>query len=433
MTSEEFSEWINGASESVQDSIITDLSWWAQRDTILHHQFLLLRFEHLERGGSKQIYELRLERAGKSLARKAIDKVIISIPPPRVDPEFFERYKLLCALLTHPEIVAPPRHSSGQTPRSIGGEGPPTANRERERQIFSDLLFALIVQEAIFHYDAFVDFLDHKWRGPPATLRDLGRYLPAIVRQNSHYSLTSKNCFWYARLITHTIALRHYSFPHLATSIGPSQCVKISWTSLSDTSGIGTADWRRHDPSSISLLFRYLHYEEWRNGILIYRRLIIIILSVLLLATCTGVPYALYRSSGDSKWYRVLVAVLLAPLLLLFLTGVVVFAFRKVVAGLTSLKIRRETDSIMRALDQEFTTPVQAARGDYVPLPIPLVKVPNKRNYELAMPRGERVDTYHMEVVKGPRALPTLWENEHQIFAEKRQDYEESWRLLSRS
>jgi hypothetical protein len=76
MTSEDFYQWISGASESIQDSIITDLSWWAQRDTVLHHQFLLLRFEHLELGGSMQFYEVRLERAGKiitSLAGQAID------------------------------------------------------------------------------------------------------------------------------------------------------------------------------------------------------------------------------------------------------------------------------------------------------------------------------------------------------------------------
>jgi hypothetical protein len=223
----------------------------------------------------------------------------------------------------------------------------------------------------------------------------------------------------------HTIALRHYSFPHLATSSEPSKYVKISWTTLHDTSGIGTADWRRHDPSSISLLFRYLHYEEWRNGILMYRRLIIIILSVLPIAACTGVPYALYRGSDDSKWRRVFVVVLLAPILFVFATGAVILVLHQVVAGFTSLKIRRETDGIMRALgefisrypfsvdlqskDRDFTTPAQAARGDYVPLPIPLVKVRNEVRNEVV--RGDRVDTYHMEVAHGPRALPTLWEN----------------------
>jgi hypothetical protein len=139
MTSEEFCQWITGASKSIQDSIITDLSWWEQRDTVLHHQFLLLRFEHLEPGGSMQFYELRLERAGKSLAGRAIDTMTISSPPPMVAPEFFKRYKLLFALLTHPEIVAPPCHSSGQNPRSISCAGPTTADRERERQSPSDL------------------------------------------------------------------------------------------------------------------------------------------------------------------------------------------------------------------------------------------------------------------------------------------------------
>ncbi|KAJ7913668.1 hypothetical protein B0H13DRAFT_2326052 [Mycena leptocephala] len=283
MTSEEFSRWINGASKSIQDSIITDLSWWAQRDTVLHHQFLLLRFEHHELGGSIQSYEIRLERAGKiitSLTGQAIDMVTISIPPPMEDPEFFKGYKLLFALLTHPEIVGPPRHNSSQNPWSIGGAGPPTANREGECQIPSDLLFTFIVRKELFHYNAFVDFLDHKWRGPPATLRDLGRYLLTIFRHNSRYSLAGGNCFWYARLIMHTIALRHYSFPRLATSTAPREYV-IPWTSTYNMPHISMADCRRHDPSSISLLFRCLHYEEWRNGVLMYRRLIIIIASML--------------------------------------------------------------------------------------------------------------------------------------------------------
>ncbi|KAF7350114.1 hypothetical protein MVEN_01313500 [Mycena venus] len=414
MTSKEFSQWINGASESIQNSIITDLSWWAQRDTVLHHQFLLLRFEHLEPGGSMQFYEVRLERAGKvitSLAGQALDTVIVSIPPPVVDPEFFKGHKLLLALLTHPEIVPSPHHNPGQNPRSTGDAGPPTTNREPEE---------------IFHYDAFVDFLDHKWRGPSATLRDLGRYLPAIVQQNSRYSLASTNCFWFSRLITHTIALRHYSFPHLAISIEPSKYVIPRTADIFD---IGTADWRKHDPSSISLLFRYLHYEEWQNGILMYRRLIIIIFSVFPIATCTGVPYVLYRGSDRTEeWRKVILVVLMGPLLLFLVTGVVILIVRQVVAGLTSSTIRRKTDGVMRALDREFTAPPQAARGDYVPLPIPLVRVRDEvRHIRLA--RGGN-STYHMEVARGPRSLPTLWENEHQIFAEKRQDYEESWRLL---
>jgi hypothetical protein len=112
MTNEDFRWWIlSEASQSIQDSVITDVTWWEERHTVLKHQFIILRFEHTESGGPKSAYVVRLERAGKaiiSLTRPAIDKATISVPSPLVGHKFFDDYKLLFGLLNHPDTVPPP-------------------------------------------------------------------------------------------------------------------------------------------------------------------------------------------------------------------------------------------------------------------------------------------------------------------------------------
>ncbi|KAJ7831740.1 hypothetical protein B0H13DRAFT_2113151 [Mycena leptocephala] len=106
-----------------------------------------------------------------------------------------------------------------------------------------------------------------------------------------------------------------------------------------------------------------------------------------------------------------MVVILMGPLLLLFVTGAVIGV------------VDQRNGGLMRALDRDTR--------DYFPLPIPLIRVRNESTTRVLRRDSEESTTYHKEVAPGPRSLPTLWENEHQIFAEKRQDYEESWRLLS--
>ncbi|KAJ7917882.1 hypothetical protein B0H13DRAFT_312149 [Mycena leptocephala] len=311
MTNEDFRWWIlSEASQSIRDSVITDVTWWEERHTVLKHQFIILRFEHTESGGSKSAYVVRLERAGKaiiSLTRPAIDKATISVSSPLMGHKFFDDYKLLFGLLNHPDTVPPPSvdpngeppptdfsHRPGAHPiheseASIGGAEEPSTDSgsftSRKR-----------TNEETFHYDAFVDFLDHKWRGPPPKLLDVAQYLDTILQQNARYSLASTNCFWYARLLMHTIALRHYSFPTLGSTTEASKYVipRTSSNSHYGTRRVSETQWKRHDPSSISLLFRYLHYEEWRNGILMYRRLVLIIAAILCLGIGAATGYGLF-------------------------------------------------------------------------------------------------------------------------------------------
>jgi hypothetical protein len=261
MTNEDFRWWIlSEASQSIRDSVITDVTWWEERHTVLKHQFIILRFEHTESGSPKSAYVVRLERAGKaiiSLTRPAIDKATISVSSPLVGHKFFDDYKLLFGLLNHPDTVPPPSvdpngeppptefsHRPGAHPiheseASIGGAEEPSTDsgsftsRKRTNEGRCSILRPhswLIVHQETFHYDRSVEVCHSR------------------TSSNSHYG----------------------------------------------TRRVSETQWKRHDPSSISLLFRYLHYEEWRNGILMYRRLVLIIAAILCLGIGAATGYGLF-------------------------------------------------------------------------------------------------------------------------------------------
>ncbi|KAJ7660384.1 hypothetical protein DFH06DRAFT_394680 [Mycena polygramma] len=518
MTNKDFRQWIlEEASQSIQNSKITHVTWWEERHTVLKHQFIIMRFEHKEYGNPTTIYEVRLERAGKaifSLASQAIDKATISTDLTLGNSKIFDGHKLLFALLTD-KVLDPDNMNSGGDRSTVIDH--PAAVETSERSTLSDVSVAqgaskfdegetepTVIQAAeqpaegskhsdtaaqavdrytaecsanannsvadralddhedldnssttgtedhsnsegsseslddddIFYYNAFEDFLDEKWSGPPLRLLDVARYLDTILEQNRRYSLASANCFWYARLIMHTIALRHYSFPLLATSTDASKYIiprtgdnihygtqRISWTR-----------WRKHDPSSISLLFRYLHYEEWRNGILMYRRLVLINVTLLYLAFTAALGYALHllyfvRDSSISKGAGIFIVALLGVAILTVVGRLLKWPVRQMIAGLTYYTIRKGTRKVVDKLDRKFTAK-EEARGDYVPIPIPLVQV--RVGWSVAYGGGTSavVGTYTMEVADKPRKLPQRWENEAQICPWKQREYEAAWRRL---
>ncbi|KAJ6458927.1 hypothetical protein C8R47DRAFT_1162531 [Mycena vitilis] len=497
MTNEDFRWWIlEEASQSIQSSKITHVTWWEERHTVLKHQFIIMRFEHKEYGNPTTIYEVRLERAGKaifSLASQAIDKATISTDLTLGNGKILDGHKLLFALLTD-KVLDPGNMNSdgdrspvidhsveqgtnfdeGETEPSVilaaghpaeGSNHADTAvqsvdRRAAERSANGNSSLAdraldedkssttgtanypeprgsseSLGDDDVFYYNAFEDFLDEKWSGPPLRLLDLARYLGTIL-ENRRYSLASANCFWYARLIMHTIALRHYSFPLLATSTDASKFIiprtgdnihygtqRISWTR-----------WRKHDPSSISLLFRYLHYEEWRNGILMYRRLVLINVTLLYLAFTAALGYALHllyfvRDSSISKGTGIFMVALLGVAILTLVGHLLKWPVRRMIAGLTYYTIRKGTGKMADKLDRKFTAK-EEARGDYIPIPIPLVQV--RVGWSVVHGGGTSavVGKYTMEVADKPRTLPQRWENEAQICAGKQREYEAAWRRL---
>jgi len=132
---------------------------------------------------------------------------------------------------------------------------------------------------------AFLDVLDEKWRGPPPRLWHIAQYVEHIVALAPQYRLASTNCYYFARLLMYTIGLRHYSFSTLAAG-RPGHLVIRS---------------RQHDPSGISMLFRFLHEEEKSNGVLLYAKVttFVQVLSALLLACGWGAgTYLLWVHHG---------------------------------------------------------------------------------------------------------------------------------------
>ncbi|KAJ7061348.1 hypothetical protein C8F01DRAFT_161286 [Mycena amicta] len=273
MTIQELCAWIRRADADIQNTRITDICWWEESETVLKHQFLALRFRY---AGS--VHELLIERLGKAMMnpfRLAIDKATFKPVTRQRDASFYKSHRLLFALLTDKNIAS----------------------------------------QGSFCYDAFADFLDYKWAGPYPRLRDLGHYVEVISAEEPHYSLTSSNCYWFSRLVFHTLALRHYAFPFVASSI-PSRTYVLPRTVENTTYGtwqIKNVDWQHHDPSSVGLVFRFLHYEEWRNGILMFRRIIITSMALVSCAATAAGGYGLWQAHPTQQ-----VKTASSPLLLLF-------------------------------------------------------------------------------------------------------------------
>jgi hypothetical protein len=89
---------------------------------------------------------------------------------------------------------------------------------------------------------SFLDPLDDKWRGSPATLWHISKYVEKIARMAKSYSRTTANSYHFARLLMHAIGLRHFAFAYLVSSKPRDVRVRSSV----------------HDPSAIGVLFRYI-------------------------------------------------------------------------------------------------------------------------------------------------------------------------------
>ncbi|KAJ7048812.1 hypothetical protein C8F01DRAFT_1275975 [Mycena amicta] len=365
-TVEEFCRWIRDkAAATVVASPITDISWW-EAQAGLKDQVILLRFEHVREGSHVCQYYIELERVGRTTCnQRTIDKATFSrqVETLRIP----EGHRLFIALV---------RKEVSEFLRGINARVMP----------------------------AFQEFSDHKWHGPPPTLKDLADYLRVIVARQPNYTLWSSNCFWFSRHIMHLIILRHYTFPFVAFTTDTTKfCIPRTLTTVNaDASGIKEDEWRAYDPSSIGLLFRFLHYEEWRNGILIFRRLVIIIFFLLSCGMAAVQGYAAYvflrdQTDPDTRFQSFAVVkrsgrgepaaasltkalnVGLASLfVILFVLPLYYMATRPLICWgiwfLTRLGIRRSTALLVRLLERDDNNPA-AARGDFIPPEIPLYVV----------------------------------------------------------
>ncbi|KAJ7061347.1 hypothetical protein C8F01DRAFT_1252991 [Mycena amicta] len=373
MTIQELCTWIRCADSEIQNALLTDVCWWAESGTVLKHQFLTLKFQY-----AGAVHELILERAGKVIMdpfRRAIDKATFKSTTLEQHTSFHKGHQMLFGLLTDKNIA--PKGS--------------------------------------FCFDAFVDFLDHKWRGPYPRLLDLARYVQEISAQETRYSLTSANCYWFARLLSHTLALRHYAFPTIASSVEPRKYVlPRTPDTLYGTAQIHDDDWRYHDPSSTGLVFRFLRYEEWRNGFLVVRRGIII--SAIILSCILVGPggYGIYRiirmprPQGEGPTTHAVIAVVV--LLTIMAIGVVYFLIarrlrRQIIELITYHLTRRKTTRVLDIFDQGMDP--ESIRGDYIPVDLPLTRM--KIGPQVAVPFYV-VQRETMFIHRRGRKMPTAWQ-----------------------
>jgi hypothetical protein len=224
-----------------------------------------------------------------------------------------------------------------------------------------------------FCHDAFVDFLDYKWAGPYPCLSDLARYVEGISASEPRYSLNRNNCYWFARSLFHILALRHYAFPFVASSLPPRTFVlprRIGHRSA----GIDDSTWKHQDPSSISLVFRFLYYEEWRNGFLLERRVMKTALVLLLLVLATAGGYGIYflfhylylfapqseRPVGESDAEVPALISVLPMLFVVIPMSAVVYYYvivRWLVIHLTDLLLRQGTERLQRIFGACYPNP----------------------------------------------------------------------------
>ena len=165
------------------------------------------------------MYDICIERVGKagSYFRAAAEQKI-AIAPARLEDPYRKNSKVLFGLM----------------------DAYPRLRRDIEGRLPGRCVSA----------SAFVDELDMKWRGPPATLWHIGRYVGAIVEVAPQYRLASTNCYFFARMLFHVVGLRHYSFHRIVSE---------------DANALKTRN-PVHDPSSISKLFWFLYREEKWKG-----------------------------------------------------------------------------------------------------------------------------------------------------------------------
>lgn len=228
MSDAEFCRWIRTSSLAVQLSIVRHFTWWTNKKTFLRHEFVVLTIEH-KPGGSHSseacLYDIRVERIGKTVGLRRTAEHRVTISPHQSFEDLladnvlkFGMYDARGGLdvVTTPEPVTPLE--------------PP----QKERYGYSRR--------------AFQDVLDQKWRGHPALLWQVSRYVEAIMELFPRYNLGTTNCYYFSRSLTYVVGLRHYSFSTLISS--DRRALK--------------AGGKLPNPSGIGILFRYLGREqEW--------------------------------------------------------------------------------------------------------------------------------------------------------------------------
>jgi hypothetical protein len=209
MSDTQFWQWVSTSPVAVRSSIVRHVTWWEASVGHHHPSFLMVTVAcHSSQGTALEaplLYDIRFECVGKL-------KYKITVSQSQPLQNFQTQNILVFGLLGAGGFA---REATEATPL-------PSAQ-------FSTSY-------------AFLDPLDDKWRGPPATLWHIGKYVQCIVELARRHRRAGDDYNHFARCLMHVIGLRHYSFPNLASS---------SRSAVQVRSGL-------HDPSGIGMLFRAL-------------------------------------------------------------------------------------------------------------------------------------------------------------------------------
>ncbi|KAF8307472.1 hypothetical protein DL93DRAFT_2171711 [Clavulina sp. PMI_390] len=356
MSNVDFCSWVMASPANIRNAVVRDVTWWRSNARPFHHQFVILTVDCLSPDGSEtSTYDIKAERHGKgrNIGLRAEHRLTISYAKP-----FGEYERESCLILGL--LGARQAHEGELAPRSL----PPS-----------------------FHTcNAFRDALDEKWRGPPPTLGHVARYIHSIIQIAPRYNLTSTNCYFFSRLLVHSIALRHHSFSLVAAN---------SSTILSPLSVT-------HDPSAIGPVFRLLTREEREsNGILFYR--------ILVNATITGVAlsiigtflWVLVRIGSTAPIYVAILASIVAVHLAFKLVEAIAWWISSVPLQSQAHRFAARTEKLVEMLDNDPTlTHPNGKRGQYPVIQQYIKEVP-EWSWELP----------------GPRAPIPPWEHPEQEFA----------------
>ncbi|KAF8316575.1 hypothetical protein DL93DRAFT_740134 [Clavulina sp. PMI_390] len=199
---------------------------------------------------------------------------------------------------------------------------------------------------------AFVTQLDEKWRGNPAALAHVARFLQHIVESAPRYNITSTNCYYFSRLLVHAIALRHYSF---GSVVRPSEPHDIR--SLRRDRRL-----RETDESTTLIVFLTLEAQHESYGIVAYHLVFWFVGYVIYLGTFFIVASTGITNLRSIRWYGgVLVSLLIAVVCLLLWDLVSRFLMWKIIRSL-----RAQTSGLISALDEDITlTHPRSRRGPY--------------------------------------------------------------------
>ncbi|KAJ6462239.1 hypothetical protein C8R47DRAFT_1158501 [Mycena vitilis] len=442
MSIPEFCDWINSdkAPASLADTVVTDISWWHERPSILHHQFVVLRIQHTGTGNQSRAYHLRLERAGKRGSRNPLALDTAMFLPGTFDDPFFAKHALFCAL------------GSQDYMRSLA-HAKHLQFIDIERQ---QCLAGYQVEFKDFLLPAFQDFLDHKWRGPPPTLRDAARYMRLLTSIQPNYSLTHANCFWFSRNLVTLLALRHYSFPYVLLTVPIEKHMRQSATAgvkflvflnnllivvlhfppfmclamfIPDIAVFEPPP-QPPAPSTLEYLFLYLRSQEQKNGSLLLNRAIRGLVGLV----SAVVPWCAFAGTFILAFAQKLPAKILAPAIVLFWVGGI-GAVPPILEGwfipflesvLHRYAARRSTSAIVKHLDAEDTA--EERRGEFIPPDIVVVWQTERHARVLAWTSSPwwPAMTIPYWTVKRPQvrcALPEPWERDEQIYAPAKEEY----------